>query len=333
MNEHSISSLKKIISEFGNDINIVQGGGGNISVKTGQGMLIKASGFNFRSMMEKKAFVLIDHKRIKDAYLSQSSQILKNEDGARKLIKNSVIGGTLGMKPSLETAFHCYLGKFVIHVHPLFLDAILCTKDCENFLKEIFSDIDYVFIRYFQPGHTLAEEIAKKVKEQKSSNEKMKPSVFFLQNHGLIIEGDDIDRCIELTNEISVNAEKFVKERTNLKFQQYTPPIAGEDKGKKGFIGTECIPPENDGLYLTPDGVVYLSDLKDKKSHYSIVNGRMFYSLSEESSRNIDEVIYAQKMIFMITKKLGGINPLQDSAVDNISDMEEEKHRQSLLKE
>mgnify|MGYP001599014144 FL=1 len=145
INDNLIFSLEKISKAFANNIEYSQGGGANISAKDKDIMIIKASGFTLSDMISKKGFIATNYKQISQMYLQEE---LFSEDYSRKKIKESIISINSNLKPSIEVGFHSFLSKYVIHLHPLYLNAILCLKDSKKILKELYLDYNYIVVNY-----------------------------------------------------------------------------------------------------------------------------------------------------------------------------------------
>lgn len=140
---------------------LAQAGGGNISVKLSDTIsVIKSSGVALSDVTKDKGFTLYDHAKLRDNM---------------NLPLESVV--ITGPPPSLETYFHCFLDSIVVHLHPTAMLPVLCRKDMPG------------IIPYRKPGVEVAKEI------QKSWNGS---SVILLQNHGLIVMGNNVTDVLDL---------------------------------------------------------------------------------------------------------------------------------------
>lgn len=303
-----LDTLKMFCDEVGRDVLLVQGPGANISAKNEKSMLIKASGCILRTMIEKKGFVELDPTPLAKAYKQEEF----TEEQARDLTKKSIIGEF--KRPSMEAGFHSYLGKYIIHTHPIYLNAILCSKDANERVKKIFPDS--LFIPYARPGHELSVAIAKEYDGQE---------VILLQNHGLIISTPTADECVALTKLITLKAEHYVIEEAQTWIDHYKEPMAYTHEGVEGFLSNYDIPEKT---FLFPDAAVFLFDMTNTKE----VDGKVFYPLTKEAARDIDEVLYAHYALAHLTEKLSTRNPLTQEQVSALVNMEEEKARKALVR-
>ena len=177
-------NLKKELVKYSHLVageGLVAASSGNISVKQGGSILIKASG----CFMEEAGigdFLAVDLKTLGFCHSK--------------------------LKPSCELKMHavCYKGnaeiKCVMHTHPLYATTLInCSIDPEvlspEFALSLGSGIEV--IDYFCPGtEQLAESVGKAVK---------KANVVYLKNHGLLTVGKDLKQAYTRT----VLAERMAK--------------------------------------------------------------------------------------------------------------------------
>ena len=192
MTESDIDKFISISLSVGRDSALVQGGGGNTSIKIdNHRMAIKASGISLKDMGSKNSYSVVDYTLIHD-YLN-GTEI--DEDGLVKKIRSCVVATK--NKPSIETGFHSLLKKFVIHTHSVYANLLTCSTDGEHIVGELFPDS--LWIGYETPGRDLTLAIKRALKSTKAI-----PGIIFLKNHGLIATGPESDSTLELHN--SVNA-------------------------------------------------------------------------------------------------------------------------------
>lgn len=172
---NSIIELVNLSKKYGERFDLIQYGGGNISVKTESNlMFIKSSGISLSEVEKTKNYSIINNKElntdlINGNYFSLDEYLFINKN-----------------KPSMETYMHSFMNKYVVHLHPLKINSILSSIDCEETLKTILKSINepYLLIDYFTPGIDLAKEI-----KSKYNNEK----IIFLKNHGIIFTSNNIN--------------------------------------------------------------------------------------------------------------------------------------------
>ena len=167
---------------------------GNISMKTENGLLIKASG----------------------ARLSELSyDDLVEFDMNGNQLSNST------KKGSMELSFHIFLLGFegvnyISHTHPTNTLKILCSDMCESFASNrifpdqvVFNGEKSCLVPYAKPGHDLTSMIKVSV-NQFIEKEGYFPKVILLKNHGIITCGKTIDECIMSTEICEKSADIFI---------------------------------------------------------------------------------------------------------------------------
>lgn len=165
-----------LAKELSSDISLTHGAGGNFSVKIRNQNLffVKSSGSHIPNVDAGHGFVLCDKANIE-----------------------TVVQG-FG-RPSMETGFHANLKhRVVVHSHPVYLNAILCSKESREIINKLFSN--YIYIPYVTPGYKLC----KRIKD-------VKQSIIFLENHGIITTSDDIQDCISLVKNINHICQEWLK--------------------------------------------------------------------------------------------------------------------------
>lgn len=182
----------------------VQGAGGNISVKSADHVLIKASG-----------------TRIADG------EHLVFDRKTKEVIKGSG-------KPSIETFFHFFDAKIIVHLHPASLMNLLCGPP-----QKIPG---VVWIDYYKPGEQLAAALEKVYCSSKK--------IYFFQNHGIMICGETILEIIEHM--------VFINEKSQIGFVNMLYEFVKGRFGKQMCIKNLSIPKVSQFTPFTPDFCVFL---------------------------------------------------------------------------
>jgi len=177
-------------AELGNNFNLIQGAGGNTSYKEGNSLFVKASGYKLKDCLKNNIFVKVNLKKVRESL--------------RQNKINPLAGAwdqSSGKKPSMETNMHAILPqKYIFHVHCLNTISCVVQEDYELKIARLFKDLKYSIIKYKTPGIPLANEIKKKIKEDK-------PEILFLENHGLVVASDNVEKALELTYYVSKKLE------------------------------------------------------------------------------------------------------------------------------
>jgi len=189
-----IERLNVLSKYCGERFDLVQAGGGNISVKFEDIMFIKASGYNLTNVNEVSGYVTINNNMI-------LNDLSNNNVG--DVLKYNYIGDKRG---SIETYMHSILKKYTIHLHPIQINKILISKEARNIINKIYPES--IVIDYFTPGIKVCNEIMKYYNNE---------NVIFLLNHGIIITCDDYDKIYSLLEELLIKFENY----QNINFDKY----------------------------------------------------------------------------------------------------------------
>lgn len=120
----AVTELIALSRTIGQDISLVQGGGGNISVKVAGALYIKASGTPLRDMSTDRGWVTLGE--------SSSPE-----------------------RPSMEWPMHQVLhAPWVCHTHSVYLNVFGCMQNNTHALSS------YTVLPYIQPGKQLAQMIS-----------------------------------------------------------------------------------------------------------------------------------------------------------------------------
>ena len=95
-----------------------------------------------------------------------------------------------GRRPSVELLFHALLPeRFVLHTHPVLLNAVTCAADGAALAERLFGD-RAVWVPYADPGLPLARSIAEARRAFGERTGRPAPAVVLMQNHGVIVTAD-----------------------------------------------------------------------------------------------------------------------------------------------
>ena len=129
MDKDSLGQLIAISRAVGANLDNVQAGGGNTSVKSqdGRRMAIKASGTPLTAMSEAAGWVELDTAGVLSIFDRGDLATLESSVREARVLQHlssAVIGGA--GRPSVESALHAMLGRVVIHTHPVAANALNC---------------------------------------------------------------------------------------------------------------------------------------------------------------------------------------------------------------
>lgn len=201
----------------GQRFDLVQAGGGNSSYKTEEStMLIKASGTSLSEVNVHQGFVSIDLASLRKGLskLRKQQETLDKEEleVAAEDLLNKVKEKGESARPSIETFLHAYLDTYALHTHGIVVNTIACRKNWRETFEQIYPEC--LCIDYKTPGIELALELDDKVSEYIKNNGK-KPSIIFLQNHGLIVSAPTAQEVKFLSEEVTIKLEQHLNISNN----------------------------------------------------------------------------------------------------------------------
>jgi len=205
----TLSQLIRISNRVGRDTSLIQGGGGNTSVKTKdcKYMYIKASGTALKDMNGQSGWRRLRLDSVLSIIKNKSIPRLDTYDREIEVVNrlllacdDKVVGDA---RPSVEAHLHAFLDKCVIHLHPVAVLAYACAKNGRKELEKLFKEESFppVWVPYTDPGFMLAKRITKVVADYENRFGK-KPAILFLQKHGLLISANSADCALRLLRKV-----------------------------------------------------------------------------------------------------------------------------------
>lgn len=207
--QENIADLIRISTFAGSTPLLVQGGGGNGSVKDieGKTMWIKASGLRMAAVEADYGYVELQVESMnaitRDADLAKMDPKIAHDiasDRTRQL-------ATGALRPSMETGFHALLGRVVLHTHSVYINAFTCLEGGEAALKSV-SKKPILWINYLTPGYALSVDMDQAIANFAAEHGSA-PDAIFLANHGFISSADTAEKAIDLTHEYEAIAKEY----------------------------------------------------------------------------------------------------------------------------
>jgi len=162
---HSLDLYVSLCRTLGPCTDLVQGAGGNISVKVvdaEQTMYIKSSGTLMANTTHSSGWVRVS--------VSSPSTVLEGTG-----------------RPSMEAVFHTLPWRIVVHLHPINHLNVLCSADFQPGFRD-----GILYIPYMTPGEDLGTSILA------ASREAPHAQTIYLQNHGVIYLANTEDEIYTL---------------------------------------------------------------------------------------------------------------------------------------
>ncbi|MDA9206380.1 class II aldolase/adducin family protein [Planktomarina temperata] len=283
LNKEFMYSLEPIIKH---NINIVQAGGGNFSVKEGDKIFVKKSGVRLDSIFKSGSMLQLDN-------------LVSDVASVKKHLLNIRTSGET--QPSIETGFHMYIpAKYVFHYHPVSLLNLLILKSFKTaILKLLRPSETALFLNYIKPGDDLLDSISAK-------GDISDVDFLFLQNHGVILWSNNFEELIAKISRIESlgTGLQIINEKYGqfLKHIGYNPDIQCKSKiDISNEIMSSILLSEYTNLWaIYPDNLVYL------KNNYGVFKN----TFQKQSIWSVNYDLL--EMIFCFTNVLSRVDDLQD---------------------
>ncbi len=328
-----IHNLVDLSNKWGRMPNHIQGAGGNFSIKAGNDLIIKASGFFLSEVSENQGLAKVDIQKMSSGLKNIESLSLSakaKEEALSKLnIEASLPMNETLARPSMETAFHAlFQNKVVMHTHSVAAMVLACRKNASEFAKSILSDapIATEFVPYGNPGFGLYEKL-----KQAFQNSEAIPKAYILESHGILVHGESVQEAETHYSAITNYLEKAL-ELTSFPTYQLIPNE--ENLEIEGDIAFQVLIPYmlnlNGDTCICPDQSIIL---KGKEGRLTINNGgRVNILAKERAAVAIAEISIACSYVLHIYEKQG-VEPnfLTPNAIDLLHGMSSEKFRKAQI--
>lgn len=174
-----LDALVGLSRSVGSRVAYVQGGGGNVSLKTSQSnMLIKASGKFLADIEDETGFLAVEWPAIKSGI-----HACESEADYRALLAASTLANVASTRPSIETGFHAILDCCTLHSHSVWANLLTCSVEGRDLVSELFPSA--IWVPYATPGLALSKVISDHI-------DGAKHVTIFLQNHGIVVSSPDV---------------------------------------------------------------------------------------------------------------------------------------------
>lgn len=168
--------LVSVSARVGNNLQWVQGGGGNTSLKRGDDFWVKASGTWLAEAESRDIFVHLPLQRVR--------ALMAGADAESALAALAPAGG---LRPSIETSLHALLPHAaVLHVHSVNAIAWAARRDAQEALASALEGLAWAWVPYRRPGLPLTDAIRNALAAAATP-----PDVLVLGNHGMVVGGED----------------------------------------------------------------------------------------------------------------------------------------------
>lgn len=338
------TELIQLTADFLNRPDLIQGPGGNTSVKNSDGqMFIKASGYRFEELKHDNGISAVNYQEIRDYFFDVVPEDKAREEANMlQIVQSNVLkyeDGSSYPKPSMETGFHAVLKRYVVHTHSVWANLLNCCSDRQNMIKQLKLNFNVVFIPFVSPGFGLSYLVTKEIKKAKELGNPI-PDLFFLTNHGIIAHSDEAQKCKEMLDAADAAIQKVL----NLSVTYPEVKLLAKDhhwESQTGFVPETLAKYGCDKSFfdkvLFPDQTVFfkdrISDWRDaEKSVIDIRNdGTVSYNCSYREAISIHETLTAYLYLYDVLTEIDlPMDFIGGSEIDYINGMEMEKHRKQI---
>jgi len=185
-----MEDLLELAARLGRDPLVIQGPGGNISLKRDGVMWVKASGTWMVEATERSILVPVDIAAVLDGLAAGDPACETCNAFVRRELSD------LPLRPSIETTLHAVMPqRVVVHVHCVETIAIACLSDAVERLAVPLSGLNWTFVPYIRPGASLGRAMAEHLVAG--------TNVVVLGKHGLVVAGDSVSEAERLRAEVS----------------------------------------------------------------------------------------------------------------------------------
>lgn len=339
-NRTILESFASMSQRVGARNDYVQGGGGNTSVKLPGGLMaIKASGYCLADVQVDAAYAVLNCTALQEFYYNNEPADFEDTEaaGAACTKENTLpVEGMTALRPSVEAGFHSLLDTYVIHTHSIYSNLAACARECAEILKKALAGAQYGYavVPYTDPGTRLSFVIRDVLSRERVE-------VLFLENHGVVVHGNDAERCIAVHEDLNRRLASF--------FHTAFGPM-GIKNCPEGF-GI----PEAEAFYdsqldvqkalltdtLFPDQAVFLKGTlsvcedmcESVQCAFDYKTAMLHYVLSVKRARVIAEVISAVTFIIKNIKESGyTVRTMDENGLNFINNWESEKYRRAISK-
>src|SRR5258708_12731544 len=184
-----LTALRKLSAKLRANLDLVQAGGGNTSLKDNGTLWVKASGKWLVRAMQEDMFLPV-----------RQQDILRCMDRDHEYVEEYRTASGESLRPSVEISMHAVLPqRVVVHVHSVRTIAWAIRTDMPASMSDRLAGLQWEWIPYIHPGLVLGKEIRTRLAS--------KPDVLILGNHGLVVAADDCDSAEALLEDVEHRLE------------------------------------------------------------------------------------------------------------------------------
>ena len=300
---------QELSTAVSSDYTFVQGGGGNVSIKTDKDLIVKASGTRLSEATTSMGFVVLNQEVAKECIKAGAS------------LQQSLAAGSPNGRPSIEAPLHVECGgKYVVHIHSVGAIAIGLIEDGFAFCAEE----GWQYVEYVLPGEPLLSAL------KSSENFSSPAGVSILANHGLLVWETSLEDCIERVAQAENKCRNYFAGKNSSQ---------NIDEIKNG-IDLENNEILNFGSLISDQWLRFISEKTLFPDQAVFLSGIKFENLIQDNLLlNIKPLSMDQREMLKLLHLLGKIlrpedckRPLSTSEVRTLLGLDSEKYRKEKIK-
>lgn len=228
--QSDLVQLLKVSADVGSHFSLIQGGGGNTSVKHENILAVKGSGVKLGKPLKTSDFVCLDLDACQRSIDTGHADNLSN-----CIIEHSLT--STDIRPSIETALHALIPhKFIIHTHPFNTIAAVIQPELRREIEHALEGLRWSRLPYARPGGPLASTIKNEIAATQ-------PDIILLENHGLVVGANSAMSGLEITLNIEERLHSLMR-------RDISPnKFRATDELKNRYLNDEA-------FELAPDGII-----------------------------------------------------------------------------
>lgn len=327
MQSQLLHKLAQLSARYGANPLLTQGAGGNTSIKDSKALIIKASGKRLSQALNEDIFVEMDQQRLLSA-IGRGEEIDFNAN-----LKGPLRG-------SIETPLHAVIPQtVVVHLHSVRTLAHAIRVNARQALEERLAGLPWALVPYAKPGWPLTWELQKTLAQS--------PSVWVLQNHGLIVAADSCEGAEVLLDEVERRLERSPTNESSSPSSALQSWVASHPEYRLprenhahtlAFCG-ETLDRLVQGV-LCPDQAVFLgrevevvndlAELPASPTAVATVVRQHGVLLKASASQGSDDLVTCLGLLASRVEPSDKFSYLSQPQIEELLDWDAEKHRQAL---
>ena len=226
-----IAQLLYLSNLIGADVDLVQPGGGNTSVKLAEddvfgdrveALVVKGSGTDLRTITA-TGFTHLSADRLATALTRTSPKGRReiSDEEMMSLMRACMLFPDRDPVPSVETPLHSIIPqRFVAHTHDVATLSLSDTPSAREHVERVYG-ADIAFLEYLRPGFPLAKGMAQRYADGLPKD----ATGLVMEKHGLTTWGDTAKECYANLLAIISRAEEYLAGRDKRSFGGAAPAL------------------------------------------------------------------------------------------------------------